>query len=395
MTFPKMIISVRPIHHALSRGLVLLAGCVAALLTVACGGNRNTPMNLATIYAPEYATGFTINEIDGMNSTVITVSNPWQGADSVTGMLFLARDGEKAPAGFEGQSVEWPAKRIVAMSSTHIAMLDAIGETGRIVGVSGLGFISNPEIRKRSDATGDVGYDGNVNYETLISLNPDLVLLYGVNGASSMEGKLRELGIPYMYVGDYLEEAPLGKTEWLVALGEIAGKREEAESKFSEIAWAYNSLANQVAGQGLEEPAVMLNTPYGDSWFMPPAKSYMATLIGDAGGRYVYQQNTSDSSVAVDMEEAYSLASDAACWVNVSNAESLEQLKRLYPKFADTRPVVGNRVYANTLRATPGGGNDFFESGIVHPELILQDLVKILHPELAADKEFTYYRQLK
>lgn len=128
---------------------------------------------------------------------------------------------------------------------------------------------------------------------------------------------------------------------------------------------------------------------------MPPAKSYMATLIGDAGGRYVYQQNTSDSSVAVDMEEAYSLASDAACWVNVSNAESLEQLKRLYPKFADTRPVVENRVYANTLRATPGGGNDFFESGIVHPELILQDLVKILHPELAADKEFTYYRQLK
>lgn len=149
-------------------------------------GNRNTPMNLATIYAPEYATGFTINGIDGMNSTVITVSNPWQGADSVTGMLFLARDGEKAPAGFEGQSVEWPAKRIVAMSSTHIAMLDAIDETGRIVGVSGLGFISNPEIRKRSNTTGDVGYDGNVNYETLISLNPDLVLLYGVNGASSM-----------------------------------------------------------------------------------------------------------------------------------------------------------------------------------------------------------------
>ena len=116
------------------------------------------------------------------------------------------------------------------MSSTHIAMLDAIGETGRVVGVSGIDYISNPDIQARRDSVGDVGYEGNINYELLLSLDPDLVLLYGVNGASSMEGKLKELDIPFMYVGDYLEESPLGKAEWLVALSEVIGNGRRAKS---------------------------------------------------------------------------------------------------------------------------------------------------------------------
>ena len=71
------------------------------------------------------------------------------------------------------------------------------------------------------------------------------------------------------------------------------------------MADAYNSLSNYVAGQGLEEPKVMLNTPYGDSWFMPPVQSYMATLISDASGEYIFKENNSDSSVPIDMEKAY------------------------------------------------------------------------------------------
>lgn len=74
---------------------------------------------------------------------------------------------------------------------------------------------------------------------------PDLVLLYGVNGASSMEGKLKELNIPFMYVGDYLEESPLGKAEWLVALAEVAGKRTEGENVFADIPVRYNALKSE------------------------------------------------------------------------------------------------------------------------------------------------------
>ena len=145
------------------------------------------------VYTPEYASGFDIKGADGKKSVLVTVTNPWQGADSITTNLFIARDDEEVPADFTGQMLKGDAERIVCMSSTHIAMLDAIGETARVVGVSGLDYISNPDIQARRDSIGDVGYEGNINYELLLSLDPDLVLLFGVNGASAMESKLKGL----------------------------------------------------------------------------------------------------------------------------------------------------------------------------------------------------------
>ena len=171
------------------------------LLVLAFTGCHNKSSKLAdfnrTVYTPEYASGFDIKGADGKKSVLVTVTNPWQGADSITTYLFIARDGESVPEDFTGQVLGKDAERIICMSSTHIAMLDAIGETGRVVGVSGIDYISNPDIQARRDSVGDVGYEGNINYELLLSLDPDLVLLYGVNGASSMEGKLKELDIPF------------------------------------------------------------------------------------------------------------------------------------------------------------------------------------------------------
>lgn len=119
-----------------------------------------------------------------------------------------------------------------------------------------------------------------------------LCCFFGVNGASAMESKLKELGIPFMYVGDYLEESPLGKAEWLVALSEVVGKRAKGEKVFADIPIRYNALKQKVSGAVLDAPSVMLNTPYGDSWFMPSTENYAVRLITDAGGDYIYKKNT-------------------------------------------------------------------------------------------------------
>ena len=347
-----------------------------------------------SLYAPEYASGFDIKGADGKESVLITVTNPWQGADSVTTWLFIARSGEKVPEGFAGQVLEGDAKRIVAMSSTHIAMLDAIGEVGRVAGVSGIDYISNPDIQARRDSIGDVGYEGNINYELMLSLDPDLVLLYGVNGANSMESKLKELGIPFMYVGDYLEESPLGKAEWMVALSEVVDKRENGKKTFATIPVRYNALKKKVAENAKNSPTVMLNIPYGDSWFMPSTESYAIRLISDAGGDYIYKKNTGNASKPIDLEEAYLLASDADMWLNVGMLNTLDELKASCPKFVDTRCFKTGNVYNNNARVNSSGGNDYFESAVVLPELVLRDLVKIFHPELV-EEDFVYYKKLK
>lgn len=371
---------------------------VLAITIVSCGGNGNSSVSTYadSIYLPEYASGFRILGAEGSSSVIIESVNPWQGADSVVTRLFIARDGEEPPQGFEGQVIEGNARRIVAMSSTHIAMLDVIGETVRVVGVSGMDFISNDAVRSRRDSIGDVGYDGNVNYELLLSLQPDIILLYGTNGASGMEPKLEELGIPYVYIGEYLEDSALGKAEWIVAVAEIVGKRDEGIKAFSAIPERYNAIREKAANclKHSSRPKVMINLPYGDSWFMAPTGSYLVRLIEDAGGDYIYKKNNSNESRPIDLEEAFMLVSASDKWINVGQTRSLDELRKNYPKFAATKPVLSGEVYNTTGRVAANGANDYWERGVVEPDVVLRDMVMIFHPELA-DSDLVYYEKLK
>lgn len=368
----------------------------AAVVLLAACGRRQSDLSGFTerIYEPRYASGFELSGAQGSASRLLRVMASWQGGENSETKLLILRGGDEVPAGFDGQVLKGEARRIVCMSSSHVALLDALDEAARVVGVSGIDFISNPYVVGHRDKVFDVGYDGNVNYERLVALAPDLVLLYGVYGASSMEPKLRELGIPFVYVGDYLEESPLGKAEWLVAIGELVGKRPAAEAVFRAIPERYDALKRRVAEATSARPRVMLNTPYNDVWFMASTGSYMARLIADAGGEYVYRANTSNRSLPVDLEQARLLADGADVWLNTGACSTLAELRRAVPKFADVACVRNGAVWNCDRRLNPSGGNDFWESGIVHPDLVLRDLTKIFHPELVSEP-FVYYRRLE
>lgn len=347
------------------------------------------------IYTPDYAQGFVILGAEGMESTILRVINPWQGAEDVTFDVFIARDGEKTPKGFRGEVIDGDADRVVCMSSTYIAMLDAISEVERVVGVSGLGFVTNRYVCENGDKVKEVGYDANINFEVMVAQQTDLVLLYGVNGASMIEGKLRELGIPFVYVGEYMEEDPLGKSEWLVAIAELVGKRDKGVEVFSEIPRKYEQIKDEVSSFGLPKPKVMINTPYGENWFMAFTSSYMARLIADAGGDYVYKKNDSNRSLPIDMEEAALLIDEADVWINVDGVSTLNELKGRFPRFADAPCVKKGEIYKSDLKRAPGGGNDFWESGVIYPDKVLSDMAKIFYPREMEDVEFTYYRKLE
>lgn len=368
---------------------------LAILLIVSCSkGASPFDASLFTekLYTPDYASGFEIRGCEQEKATLIVVKNPWQGAEGVEQMLLIDRNGVFDTAGTEVQRIEGDAKRIICMSSSYVAMLSTIDKQQAIVGVSGIDFISDEYVATHRQEIGDVGYDNNINYEIVLALDPDLVLLYGVTGASGMESKLRELGIPYLYLGEYVESSPLGKAEWMVAMGEITGARDVAEQRFSDIAQRYTSLASEVKNNLSQRKQVMLNTPYRDAWFIPSSQNYMARLIRDAGGNPFTIDGTGNSSQPVDIEQAYIWASKADVWLNVGGCNSIEELIVQNPKFADVKAVCEKQVYNNNGRQTAYGGSDFWESGVVCPDVILQDLVTILQ---GGKEELYYYKQLK
>lgn len=369
------------------------------VLLFACGCRTTASLDDfdTVVYKPAYASGFRIIGAKDMQSTILEVFNPWQGAENTKTALFISRGGEKAPAGFSGQVVEGGTKRIVCMSSTYVAMLDALGQADRVVGVSGKDYITNEYITAYGDAVADIGFDGNIDYELLLAQRPDLVLLFGISGASGMESKLLEMGIPFCYIGEYLEESPLGKAEWLVAVSEITDSRAEGEAVFTPVPERYGMLKRKVAAATSENPKVMINTPYAGSWFMASTQSYVARLIADAGGDYIYRKNTSNRSLPIDLEEAYLLTSQADIWLNAGSVSTLGELKSQFPKFAATRCVRSGKVYTCNKRLNTAGGNDYWESGVVRPDVVLHDLIVILHPEVLAedDRELYYYQRLE
>ena len=364
------------------------------LLLVSCVSNKKTSLEAFNqdIYTPEYASGFKILGADNVQSTLIQVFNPWQGAKDVEMSYFISRNGEQAPAGFTGPTIPAGAKQIVCMSSSYIAMLDALGQADRIVAVSGIDYVSNPYIIAHKDSIKDMGPE--MNYELLLGLKPDVVLLYGIGDAqTAVTDKLKELSIPYMYVGEYLEESPLGKAEWMVALSELTDSREKGIEIFSEIPKRYQTLKDLTASVE-QRPTVMFNTPWNDSWIMPSTKSYMAQLVNDAGADYIYKENTSNSSAPIGLETAYGLIQKADYWINVGMASTMDELKAVNPKFTDAKSVREKTAYNNNLRLTATGGNEYWESAVVRPDIVLRDLIHIFHPELVSDSLY-YYRHLE
>ena len=367
--------------------LFLLWGCPATTTQVEWG---------EVVYAPCAATGFEIVATEGA-STVVRVLSPWQGAEGVVKEIFVSRNGEAAPEGFGGTTIEAAPERVVCMSSSHIAFIDALDRVGSIVGVSGAEYITNPHIHTGlgNGTVREIGYDANINYEVLVSLRPDVVFIYGTSGENSaVTTKLSELGIPYVYVADHAERTPLGKSEWVVALGEIFDIRAAAEELYGGIAERYESL-RLVTLDCKVRPKVMLNSPYKDVWFVPADESYVVRLIEDAGGEYACKGGGGKASRPISGESAYVFLSQSDFWLHINNQRTMEQLVGENPKFAGVEVARKGHIYNCTARSTEAGGSDFWESGALRADLVLEDLIAILHPELANGHRLYYYEQVK
>ena len=365
---------------------------MALTLCVSCldDGNSSASEFANILYQPRYATGFLITE-DEADNRLLRVTRPWQGESLKEQTLAIFKSREDAK-GYSGQYIVGSARRVVCMSTSHLAMLDAIGCVDAVVGLSGKDYVMNETIAQRAEVL-DIGYDTNLDYEALLSLRPDVVLMYGITAEnSSQTAKLRELGIPYIYLGDYTEQSPLGKAEWVVAIAEIMGVTETGISLFSEVEERYLEVKGSVAN-GVRRPKVMLNTPYQDVWYMPSDDSYMVQLIEDAGGEYVYKgNNPTGGSRGIGLEEALTLVGSADIWLNPGQCLTLDELRRSVPHFARCGVVERGDVYNNNNRRSPNGGSDFWESAIVRPDVVLGDLKMIME---GGDESLYYHHRLR
>ncbi len=331
--------------------------------------------------------------------TIVTVKDPWQGAAGVRQTWYLVPEGSDSPVISDTTMIiRVPVRSIICMSTTHLAMITALDETGSISGASGTGFLYDSTLMAlvKKGLIPEVGYEDNLNKELIMKIKPDLVMVYGVGSESAAYiGKLRELGIKVLYNADYLETDPLGKAEWIKLFGALYCKEKLADSIFSNIENEYNNLKILINKSTTGKPKILLGMPYKDTWFISPGNSYISRLIEDAGGDYLWKDTRSDYSMPYGIENVYIKAIEADYWLNSGSASSRNGISAIDIRLSDLQCFKNDNIYNNNKRISPGGGNDYWESGALNPHLILRDMAKILHPGIFDREELIYYTRLE
>ncbi|MGQ9619881.1 MAG: ABC transporter substrate-binding protein, partial [Bacteroidales bacterium] len=345
----------------------------------------------------KYATHFEIKTLN--DYTRLSVIDPWQKTSGIRFDYYLVKGKAKLPEQIDSSSViHVPVKKVVLMSTTYIPMILFLGRDKSIMGISGTYLVYNQEIRKRisEGLIAEVGYEENLNKELIIKLSPDLLITYGVGSETAGNyRKLQESGIKVMFNADYLEETPLGRAEWIKVFGAIYCMEKEADSLFSLIVNNYDEIKSYVMKNASSKPSVMLGLPWKNSWFVSPGNSYTGKLIEDAGGIYVWKDLKAAYSVPFGVENVFVNASKADFWLNTGDAPDLESIISIDGRLKYFNPVKKGNIFNNNKRISERGGNDYWESGVLSPDIILKDIASILHPELFPDYVPYYYKKIE
>ena len=294
----------------------------------------------------------------------------------------------------------YPVKNVVCMSSSHVAYFASIDEIACIIAISGTRFIYNKDVQEliKEGKIVDIGSETAPNYERIMALKPDMVITYAIGTSDNSHiSVLKKLGIKVLTIGDYLEKSPLGKMEYMKLFGHLTGKSNLADSLFTVKCAEYEELKNKLA-ESLKEGSptpVLINMPYNGAWFIPGERSYISQLVKDAGGVILGAKPNEHQSAQYGFEYIYSLGLQAKVWLHPNAINTLDELGRENAMFRNLAPFKTGEVYNNNLRSTPELGSDFWETGVVEPHIILQDLAAIMHPEIFPEKEYKYYHKLK
>ncbi|MCM4156505.1 ABC transporter substrate-binding protein [Gramella sp. AN32] len=369
---------------------------VISLFFISCGNSdkkADAPKPTKFSNSIEDASGFTIEHAE--NYTLIEVKDPWPNA--VESFRYVVHSGEnKLPEDLKfDQEIKLPIKKIIVTSTTHIPPLEALNEEDKLIGFPGLHYISSEKTRELIDAgkISEIGQNENLNTETLLNLEPNVVVGFGINAANKSLNNIEKMGIPVIYNGDWTEKTPLGKAEWIKFFGTLFGKEKKADSIYSEIKSEYLK-AKELAKTSEKIPDVIGGSMFKDVWYMPYGNSWIAQFIKDAHANYLYAQTEGDGSMSLSFESVLEKAGEADFWMSAGQFTSYNELLNESDHYNRFSAVKEKKVYSVSLSKGETGGVIFYELGPQRPDIVLKDLISIFHPELLQDHERVFFKPL-
>ena len=288
-----------------------------------------------------------------------------------------------------------PIKSMFSASTTHLPLLMDLGRLGVLTGVSSFADIMSPPVLARIQAgqVTEFGSRGTMDAERVVLKRPDILMTGGDFSAGYVA--LRSAGIPVVANVEWLETTPLGRAEWVKYMGLFLNEEGQATRRFEGVRERYQALRQRV--QSIPEkdrPRVMTGGGPHGQFYIAGGRSYVATLIRDAGGRYVWAENTATGSPLVDLEVQIRRAADADVWINGGKWKKLADVLADEPRYAEFKAYRNAQIWLYERRVNAAGANEYWSRSVARPDLVLADLIKIFHPGLIPDHEFEWYIQV-
>lgn len=285
-------------------------------------------------------------------------------------------------------------KRIVALSSIYASIFYELGEVKYLCGIDNIDYVINPAITRmfEHDSLIELAKMPQLNIERTVKLHPDIIFNFGMGlGLKDVDVKLAETKIPTAISVDHLEESPLARAEWIKFFAVFVNKKTMADSIFNAVETNYNQL-KQLALKSIKQPSVFTETKYSDFWYMPGGNSFMAQLLKDAGSNYLWQDNKEFGSIPLSFEQVYARAQNADFWINLSVIKTKKELLLQEKRYQEFAAFKYGQLYNNTKYTNAKGYSTYWETGMIYPNRILNDLIQIFHPELKEQlKNDLYY----
>ncbi|MCK5467360.1 MAG: ABC transporter substrate-binding protein [Cyclobacteriaceae bacterium] len=292
--------------------------------------------------------------------------------------------------------IQIPIQNIALLHSSYLSFFELCEAKDHIKAISEAKYIYDESVYSsvQNGELIEVGYGETLDKERLLELNISAVVTVGFpNTPNKSQQMLDELGIPVLVFSDWQETGLLGRAEWVKVVAALTGSEKLVNEKFELIEKEYKKLTSLTKDLD-NPPKIICNLPYKGSWYVPGGNSYVSNLLHDAGSDYLWASDDGTGGIQMDFETVYAKGIEADFWINPDFAKTLQDIIDTDERLIDFKPISTRSVYNSNFRMSRGIANDFWESGIVNPHLILADLIKILHPELLPDHQLFYYKQI-
>lgn len=367
---------------------------VISVVFVQCKNETKSEKSISRENTVYHAKGFSIENYDGYS--VLRVKNPWPKATKSYTYILKQKNGIVPDSLEQNLIINIPIKNIVVTSTTHIPSLEMLGEEKTLIGFPHTDYISSENVRVQIDAgkVKELGNNHDLNTEVLLDLQPDVIIGYGIDNNNQTLDNLQKSGLKVLFNGDWNEETPLGKAEWIKFFGALYDKQKEANEIFTKIKKDFLNTV-EIAKRANSTPTVLAGDMFEDRWYLPKGTSWGSLILKQANANYLWSDTSGTGSLSLSFETVFEKAALADVWITSGQFSSLTEMTNSNPHYAKFDAFRSKNVYSFNGKKGKTGGVLYYELGPNRPDLVLKDIVKILHPELLPNYEPFFFEKLK